>query len=49
MAGDAAPPVTARTLQINGTATDMVCSKYTDATLLMITQLGVAGTVIQAR
>lgn len=34
---------------IGGQPTDIISSKYADATLLMITQLGTVGTVIQAK
>ena len=48
---EAAFPAPVRSAQatVAGRATDLVCSKYGDAVLLMASQLGCVGTVIQAR
>lgn len=37
------------TVDINGSPTDLICNLYMDAVVLIATQLGTAGTVIQAR
>lgn len=36
-------------VDIAGQPTDIICSVYVDAVMLMISQLGTVGTVIQAR
>ena len=50
MADAACPaPVRSARATVAGVATDLVCSKYGDAVLLMASQMGCVGTVIQAR
>jgi hypothetical protein len=47
---DAFPvPVRSAQATVAGRATDLVCSQYGDAVLLMASQMGCVGTVIQAR
>lgn len=44
-------PVSVRAAQVDvgGEPTDIVCSKYEDAVLLVISQIGCFGTIIRAR